>query len=625
LAERKAVETRREICEAKWSFKMIGTSVNTHVFTEAPIDERFRVEPPTSGTASLVSDPMEITRSSSGDTNVSPTFDTESIEAPSVEKTLDDVIHRCERELRVRPDDQRLQVNLALALLNRGYRNDGIAQLEMVLAKHPTNFVALNTLAAARFHGGDLEQSHELYQRILDLYPNSSAAPMGLASIAVRRDDFLDASEHLERAVKIAPKLTTAQYLLAMIQLKLNKPQKAISVLRRALREDVRSPELNQGLGVAFLLVGDPRRAERAFLAALSLNPELASAIHGLSLLLLQERRFEEAIEVLQRRLTAFPTDIQGRELLSHAFVTCGMFKLARLQMLKLLNHFESEKPPNKKELARLNNNVGFCLASEGKFYEAHEKLLLSLNYDQYFGVQPYENLARLYLTQNRFDKALETIDASLANGLDSTSLRLLRELVLVNLGRHKDAVRELNQIISKGDAPASAYADLGWLLSDWEDDYDTAILVLNEGIKRWSHDQKILNNLAYAHLMKGDSNSAREILDSIEELRSDSPYTIATRGLLSLIEGDIETGEQYYTRAEKIAQNMGNQDLALAVKQKKFLELGKAYIRNNDRLRASECIKKGMALEQAKRTFPFALQLKQLAIGLPSPSKEAN
>ena len=592
---------------------MIGTSVDTGAFAEVPTSERFVINPSTANPM-VVTDAMELTRFSNV-TNVVAMHQLQTSGIAPVDKTLDEIIGNCERDVGANPNSSRPHVNLAIALLNRGRKDTGIIHLETALKLSPNDYVALNLLAGAHFSTGDLDLAGELYSRIIELFPFSSAPYMGLASIALRRDDFLNAARHLEKALGFDPKLAAASVLLAMVHFKLGKPHRAIAILRSALRQEDKSPELNQALAFAFLLSGDLKRSERAFHTALALNPNLGSAIYGLAFLWMQQRKIDETIALLSRRLDNVPSDMQSRELLAQAFVTVEHYKLARTQFAHLLEQKVPDLVLDQEALARINNNLGYCLAMEGNHREAERRLVNALKHAPSFAVQPYANLARVYFSEGRFSYALSTIDAALASGFDVPDLHLMREVCLVNLDRYQEAITELQGVINTGDAPPAAYADLGWLLAEWTANYDAAVSVLNRGLDKWNTDLIILNNLAYVHLLKGETEPARYLLDLIHA--PNSPFILATEGLLMLHEGKIDAGDQRYRRAEEFATRIGDSPLALAIRQKRLLEVAKAHFRAGAKELALDLVEKGLLVQQVSTPFPFVHQLNKLKLDL--------
>jgi tetratricopeptide (TPR) repeat protein len=587
-----------------------GASIDTQAFDEVQLGERFRVEPPPGNTL-VVGDTVEVTRSQGG-MNVVPTVDISADGPPPVERLLDEMIARCERNVREHPEDIRSRLNLALALANRGRRSEAIEELKHVLELTPDDFVALNALASAHLNAGNLDEAAKFYRRIAAIFPKNSTAYMGLASLALRGGNFIGAAQHLETAISIDPRLVNGHVLLAMVQLKLNKPRQAVSILREGLRENARSAELNHALAIVYLVAGDLRRAEKSFRTALYLNPGLSAAVHGLALLLLSQKRIEDVISLLSKRLVLVPNDISSRELLAHAFLVSKDFKKARAHLKHLVDE-SAGAVLSGQDAARINNNIAYCYAMEAKYGEAEEHLLLSLKIYPGFAPQPYENLVRVYLAVGRTREALKTIDRGLDIFRDSIGLRELRAFSLTLLKRYNDAIEELRKLVQRENAPASAYADLGWLLTEWDEDYDSAIAVLRAALDRWSDNPKILNNLAYAHLMRGESGAARLVLELLPKGFGPEPYSVATQGFLKIAEGQIAEGESDYNFAEGLAARAGNRDLALAIRQKKFLEVSREHLRQGRFDEASDALRKGSEIEQNSQPYPFAAQLKSL------------
>ncbi len=307
---------------------MIAASVDTKDFSQVLPKERFSVDAPVTNPPMAASS-LDITRTDSGmDFSVA-----EKIQGPEprpVERLLQEVIDRCKRDLEAHPKNPRTMFNLALAYVNAGDSDAGVEMLQEVLRIEPTNYAALASLGLLFFNRGDLRSAEEAYLRVHLAYPKDPAALINLASIALRNEDFIHAAEYLEMAAALDGCSVMAKHLLAMILLRLGKHNRAIGMLRATLRESGPSAELSQGLAIAYLVAGDLRRAERAFLTCLAVNKHMASAIHGLALLRLQQSRWDGAIEILVEHLDRLPDDFQARELLARARSWASAISLAR-------------------------------------------------------------------------------------------------------------------------------------------------------------------------------------------------------------------------------------------------------------------------------------------------------
>jgi len=136
----------------------------------------------------------------------------------------------------------------------------------------------------------------------------------------------------------------------------------------------------------------------------------------------------------------------------------------------------------------------------------------------------------------------------------------------------------------------------------------------LREGIELFPKDRLIANNLAYTLLLHGDVDGARMVLESISRggppPQSEGEVALtATWGLLRLLEGNIEEGEQLYQRAETLAAQMGRKDLALRVGQKMNCELARAYARLGDFQAASKRVQRGLLIKDGKKSYRRDLQ----------------
>ncbi len=263
--------------------------------------------------------------------------------------------------------------------------------------------------------------------------------------------------------------------------------------------------------------------------------------------------------------------------------------------------------------MASICNNLGFCFAKEGKVKEAEVWLRRSLSLNGEAVAAPYSNLGRVLLAQGRLEEALSVAAKPEDLGLSNSDTKMLKAVILVELRRHEEAIEVLQSLVNTGSAPSGAYSDLGSLLAEWREDYDAAIDVLREGLRRDPKDAVLLNNLSYVYLMRGEPGLARALLGQIESDSANPIMLSATRGLLSLWEGDLEGGDRLYRTAEDMAFQTGQRNLGVSVRQKRCLEVARAYFRVG---RVEDAIRKlqmGAKTEGGMRFYPFQEQLHAL------------
>lgn len=590
---------------------MISTEVDKSEFAEFFQADNFQVDPPATDLR-VFSDIITIGRAK--DLSTWSSIERHKLETiPTVEQTLERIATNARRQVCNYPESPKTHLNLAKALLNLGHVEEAIAELKSALTYSPLDYMAAATLAVTYFNVGNLEGAASLYDKLSKDFPRLAFPFLGMASISLREENFVAAASNLEAALKRESSAAASQ-ILALVLIRMDKAHRAISVLRAALQKNVRSPDLHQTLAVTFRVAGDFHRAERSFKAALSLDPTHDSAAKGLATLFVEQHRYADAVDVLEKRVHEGPGRSDFQELLGRALVELKEYKQARSVLSaayeELIGH-----PGKRDTLARLSNNIAYCLIMEDRVQDARSYFLRSIEFDHGASAIPFENLCRAHVSSRDFLAALDVADQAKSVGLSSIGLDMLCDISLVALGRHDEAISLLQQVTMRHNAPVEAYADLGWLLGDWKGDYDAALHVLRRGFEVDPKNTYLLNNLAYVHLMRGEIDAAASILAFItgdisveEEVR-----LRATRGLLSLRQGDSENGEASYRSAEQLAAQIGNKSLMFAVRQKKYLEMAKMRLASGDIPGAKKAIELGLSVPTNQEPYPFRYDLKKL------------
>ena len=114
---------------------------------------------------------------------------------------------------------------------------------------------------------------------------------------------FEEASQHAERAVRLAPNESMFHNNLGVIYRRMRRYEDAVRALRRAIALEDDNPRYHFDLGVAYRGQEDYERAIPAYQAALRLNPNMAPAIYELALMYQATGRDDEAVETFERWL----------------------------------------------------------------------------------------------------------------------------------------------------------------------------------------------------------------------------------------------------------------------------------------------------------------------------------
>lgn len=529
-----------------------------------------------------------------------------------------DIIGRARRLAQKYPNSSRARTNLAIALMGQGELEEAEKELLAGIKLDAKSYVASITLARLYVEDGRLDEAEKLYSRMLQQFPTEPAPSLSLAFIAMKRADFTHAEEMLRKHIELDRESVLAKYQLAMVLIRLGKDREAISLLKRAVRAEVRSPALYHALGVAYAMAGDPNRAEMRFRSALALAPHMRRAVHGLARVLIDQAKAPAALDLLTHYLEKQSDDFVARELLGRVYVDIEQYGSATNQLIQAYEAIADEgiSDEQRKRKAALANDIGMCFASDLKDKQAEVWFRRSIKTSATASSLPYENLGRLMVARSRYVDAFHVLSDGKARFPDAQQIRILIGLVFERQNMYEEGVRELLPFIEKGIASADVYSYTGYLL-DFEGDLDRALQYLREGHVRYPISEAIIHNMSYVLLMRGDVGEGRRLMEKYHDMlesygarneRYRAIYT-ATWGLLYILEGNADVGERFYKQAAKIAQHSGDRELAQAVVQKLHLELAKLFLKQGDRDAAKREIIAGLTVRKGLQPFRRELQ----------------
>ncbi len=507
------------------------------------------------------------------------------------------IVERSRRATERFPSSLIARRNLGLALINAGDARGAITTLEAVGVTKDRGI--RSTLARAYAEIGDLQGAESLYLGLRAESPRDAQVVARLAEVALRSGRADDAVQHWRSAVALDPQESSYHYWLglALLAYRQARADEAIHELKIATRLRVRSAEFHSGLAVAYAVAPDLARAERAFRQALHLQPGMASAVEGLVTVLLASGHAEGALVEARKLLGGRQNEPRAHELLGRVFYAGGNYQDARLELFRALQIMSEAKATNAVDLCRVANNLGVCYANLGDDGQARRFFERSKAAAPHAATDARLNLARLDMHQHRYDAAVAEAEECRQLHPANEPAQLVTAIALARSGAPASGAEMLDGWLRTPAASGDAYAVLSAIRIDQLGEVDRAIDILRVGLEHFPHHVSIRNNLAYAYLMQGRADEAREILNATPDVRGVSgvPLT-ATRGLLRLWEGDLPGGVALYELAENVA---GANDVALAeeVAQKRHLEVAKALLRAGDRTAALAEARRGLSL----------------------------
>lgn len=160
-------------------------------------------------------------------------------------------------------------------------------------------------LGDAYLKKGDAARAEESYLRVLGAETNNPDALLGVASVALVKNDPKTAALYLSRARELVGDSPERLYLYALVAMKTGLYDDAKSALEQAsvLRPDDAAYVV--ALGAVWLKKPDLFEAEKAFRRALAMRAGIPQAQMYLGYTLLKQKKYEEAREWLEKSAAA--------------------------------------------------------------------------------------------------------------------------------------------------------------------------------------------------------------------------------------------------------------------------------------------------------------------------------
>ncbi|MBX3278029.1 MAG: tetratricopeptide repeat protein [Acidobacteria bacterium] len=338
--------------------------------------------------------------------------------------------------------------------------------------------------AQALLASGDWEGAENAFKQLIRIWPTAPAYLL-LGFVLFVRKEYVRARQYFGKAMKLAPKDVPPHIFLAITDLRMEKPERAVSEVLKALKIDPENPDAYFLLGYIHANLRQWREAEKAYRKAVRLRTNFAEAYQYLALLYFElgseqagerRQRFRQAIETYRELIVACPDAIsvylnigylsdqlgeteEAAEAYQQAveaapddlidLAEIGTYLLNVRQFCRASAIFQRalgklEEAPESKDVTRAQICTGLGIAalgvygtrdaddSDARILEEAEKYFLDALADDPDYIHAQLNLGSTYYEQGRLDDAINAVQKALdldpANASAQRNLNVLME-----------------------------------------------------------------------------------------------------------------------------------------------------------------------------------------------------
>ncbi len=234
-----------------------------------------------------------------------------------------------ERSINLKPNFAPAHLGLASISLATGQYRSAENQATTALTLDPSNIEGNKLLAEALFRQNNYREAYAQLQSAKNLAPLDPGLYLLIGKVAYARHMYRDALAALTQARSLGASNDEVYLYLGLTLFNLDDLDDAETNLKLSLFKDNGETQALQGLGRIYTKRKEWDKALDAFESALAVDPADEISILGLSFVLMNTGRFEEAITMLERLRSRPDPPAMTFYYLGHAYMRAEMFDRA--------------------------------------------------------------------------------------------------------------------------------------------------------------------------------------------------------------------------------------------------------------------------------------------------------
>ncbi len=433
------------------------------------------------------------------------------------------------------------------ASLARGEAGKAVAQFDQMNSIYKKSPQAKYELAVAYLMAHDKVKGVANLNQALALDPGYPQAALLLGQLDIRGGDPAAAVALLTRFIKKAPGVGQAYLLLADAFLAQQKPDSAIAVYRNLAEAMPKNPQIPLLMGVVLAGQRKDSEARAAFEKSLELAPDYMPAVLQLINLDLAGHNYKDATALAQAQINKTPEAAEPWEILAKIDMAQTNMAHAETDLLKAID-LNPDLPSPYLLLAQV-------YVTSDKYQEALQKLnaLVARTNDVPASLQ----IGAIHEKLKQFDAARDAYEKVLS--INSNSIPALNNLAYIyavqlnKIDRAYELAQRARELLPYNSNVADT---LGWVLFK-KGDYPRALTALQDSAEKAPADAEIQFHLGMAHYMMDEEDAARVALQRAVASQQDYPNKDEARSRLAVLNMDTAgAGASVLAGLEKALQD---------------------------------------------------------------------
>jgi tetratricopeptide (TPR) repeat protein len=399
----------------------------------------------------------------------------------------------------------------ASLLLDKGELQNAVSQLQTVVTRSPSNFVAHFNLGRGLAEKGELEEARGQFAEALRLRPDYNAARLALAQIQLAKREYDMAIKTADEALTYEARNVPAKLIRVNANMGLNRMGPARDELKQILDANPNSQDALILLATVFLDEKKYKEAEDIYRKSYDLNPANSRGLMGLMETMMAQNQPDRAMQLLRTEIQKYPTRLEFHMALANISVRAEKYDLALAEFNGLLDKVDRKSST----AADLYIRIGETYRQAQNYPAAIEALQKAREILPNNGVV-LNALALMFDLAGQKKEAKAAYESALRiEGENPVALNNLAYIIAESVGGDLDQALTFAQRANQKLPQASEIADtLGWIYLK-KNLPDNALEIFKSNVTKHPANSTYHYHLAMALHQKGDKVKAKQELQT--------------------------------------------------------------------------------------------------------------
>ena len=213
--------------------------------------------------------------------------------------------------------DLKIQINRVLDLYKKKNLKESKLLTEKLILREPNISFLHNLLGAINYNLNNFHEARECYENAVRIDPSHFDALSNLGSTLIELNELELASKNLFKSLKLNPQSFDVYINLGKYYKKKKEYEKEVLYYKKALEIKPKSDIANNNIGTAYISLGNLEKAKFHLQQAIEINSKFYQALNNLGGILLSEGDKENAILYFKKAIEINPKYAEAYRTLS--------------------------------------------------------------------------------------------------------------------------------------------------------------------------------------------------------------------------------------------------------------------------------------------------------------------